>query len=82
MIQLSTVIPCFNHGLYLEEAVDSTLSQTGTDMTVVVVDDGSTDEYTKLVLQAVKKLAGVRVIHQKSSRAWFCEKYRNFERCG
>jgi glycosyltransferase involved in cell wall biosynthesis len=57
--KVSVVIPCFNHGEFLPEAVTS-VTQTGRDdIELIVVDDGSTDELTcremnKLVAQGVK----------------------------
>lgn len=39
----SVLIPTFNDGPYLREAVDSILVQTFTDFELIIVDDGSTD---------------------------------------
>ena len=50
MTRLSIVIPCYNDGLYLPEAVASALSQTHEDVEVIVVDDGSTDLSTSRAL--------------------------------
>jgi glycosyltransferase involved in cell wall biosynthesis len=49
MATVSVVIPCFNYGRYVEDAVQSALSQTGVDVEVIVVDDASTDSSAAVV---------------------------------
>lgn len=64
-IQTSFIIPCFNYGQYLPEAIQSVLDQTHQDFEIIVVDDGSTDELTKKVVNEISH-SKVRVIHQKN----------------
>jgi glycosyltransferase involved in cell wall biosynthesis len=55
----TAVVPCFNYGRYLGEAVESLLSQQPSPL-VIVVDDGSTDPSTD---RALKQLpSGVEVL--------------------
>lgn len=49
---LSVIVPCYNLGAYLPEAVDSVLAQTYGDYEIIIIDDGSTDEFTRLLLDA------------------------------
>lgn len=59
---ISVIIPCYNHAHYLQDAFESIYSQGYSNIEVVVVDDGSTDN-TKEVTQ---KNAGVKYVYQNN----------------
>lgn len=46
--KVSVVIPCYNQGRYLGEAIESALAQTEAPIEVIVVDDGSTDDTARV----------------------------------
>jgi len=62
---ISVVIPCFNHGEFLPEAVASVISVNRGDVELIVVDDGSTDERTRREMDALEA-QGIHVIRQEN----------------
>lgn len=59
---ITVVITCFNQGRVIDESVDSILDQTYMDFNIIIVDDGSTDEFTLEKLQNYCK-PKTRVLH-------------------
>jgi glycosyltransferase involved in cell wall biosynthesis len=47
---VSLIMPCYNAGLFLKEAIDSVAHQSFTDYELLIVDDGSTDPTTLEIL--------------------------------
>jgi glycosyltransferase involved in cell wall biosynthesis len=60
-LRVAVIIPCFNDGGTLEDAVASALMQEESEL--VVIDDGSTDIATLAVLEGLER-RGIRVLHQ------------------
>ena len=63
--KVSVVIPCFNHGEFLPEAVRSATAIERDDIETIVVDDGSTDERTRKEMDALPA-QGIKVIRQEN----------------
>ncbi len=60
---VSVVIPCYNQSHFLGEAIESVLAQTYKKHEIIVVNDGSTDETSKIA----RKYCDVRLIEQPNS---------------
>jgi len=57
---ISVVVPCYNQGAFLREAVESALGQTYPRVEVIVVDDGSTDETPTVAARFGSRIRTVR----------------------
>ncbi len=65
MPKVSVVIPCYNHGQFLPETLESLEAQTFTDFEVIVVNDGSTDATTVALLNGLDR-DKARVLHTEN----------------
>jgi len=62
---VSIVIPCYNHGHFIEEAIASVEECRAATYELIIVDDGSTDEATVKAMTELKA-AGYGLITQRS----------------
>jgi GT2 family glycosyltransferase len=58
--RVSVIIPCFNGGRYLSEAIESVLGQTLREYEIVLVDDGSTDDTPLVAARYCSVLTAIR----------------------
>lgn len=63
---VSVVMPTYNVGKYIEEAVQSILNQTFLDFEFIIVDDGSTD-HTPEILRSFSD-PRIRLLFMKKSK--------------
>lgn len=63
MIRLSVIIPCYNMGIYLPDAVNSIRTYGKDDIETIIVNDGSTDAETLHLLNELET-QGINVLHQ------------------
>jgi glycosyltransferase involved in cell wall biosynthesis len=62
MPKVSIIITCYNLGAYLEEALNSALDQAYPDFEVLLIDDGSTDPETIVLLDRLPQHPRLRVM--------------------
>jgi len=48
-VSISIVMPCYNYGLYINQAIDSILTQTLNNFEFIIINDGSTDESDAII---------------------------------
>lgn len=63
---ISVVLPCFNQGVYLSEALDSLIGQTYENWEAIVVNDGSSDCTERVALTYVQREKRIRYICQEN----------------
>ncbi len=63
---VSIVIPIYNVEKYLEDCVNSVISQTYRDLQIILVDDGSTDSSGDICDVFAEKDERIQVIHKKN----------------
>ena len=64
---VSVIVPAYNAGLVIEETLRSALAQTLSEIEVLVVDDGSTDDTVEVVRRVAAEDPRVRLIEQENA---------------
>lgn len=65
-MKISVIIPVYNVAQYLRQCLDSVINQTYTDLQIILVDDGSTDESGAICDQYAAKDSRVEVYHREN----------------
>lgn len=70
MVKVSVIIPCFNDGRFLNDALSSVKCHThfGKEIEIIVVNDGSSDHFTLDLLKELESRneGGIKIIHQSN----------------
>lgn len=54
MDRVSIIMPCYNDGIFISESINSVLNQTYKNIELIIINDGSTEEYTNKILSENK----------------------------
>lgn len=64
--KISIIVPVYNTEKYLERCVESLTGQRWSNLEIILVDDGSTDESGRLCDRMAQKDGRIRVIHKEN----------------
>ncbi len=66
MSKVSIIIPCYNCGQYLDELIQSLKKQTLTDIEIIFVNDGSTDNSEEIIKNYLPEDNRIKYIYQEN----------------
>ena len=67
MTQISIIIPIYNAEDYLNECLDSVVNQTLSDIEIICINDGSSDNSLSIVEEFATKDSRIKIISQKNN---------------
>jgi glycosyltransferase involved in cell wall biosynthesis len=68
-VDVSVVIPSYNHAHYIVDAIESVLSQSFCNWELILVDDGSTDHTRELLDQRYRNNKQIHLVYQTNQGA-------------
>ena len=68
---VSVIVPAYNVGKYLHKCIDSILSQTYKNIEIIIVDDGATDNTSKIIKEYESKYPNVRLVKHAKNMGLF-----------
>ena len=63
---ISVIIPVYNVAPWLRECLDSVVSQSFTDLEIIIVDDGSTDESPRIIAEYAPRDKRITAVRKKN----------------
>ena len=66
MVKISVIIPVYNVAGYLEECLNHIINQTFSDIEIICINDGSTDESPDILREFAKRDNRIQIINQKN----------------
>lgn len=59
---VTVLVTCYNYGRFLNQCIDSVLSQDGVEIQVIIIDDASTDDSPQIAAALAKRDPRIRLI--------------------
>lgn len=72
---VSVIIPCYNQGKYIEECINSVKNQDYENIEIIIVNDGSTEQETKDILNDLKNDKSLKIFNIKNSGVAYARNY-------
>ncbi|MBQ3396032.1 MAG: glycosyltransferase family 2 protein, partial [Synergistaceae bacterium] len=66
-VLISIIIPAHNTSQYIHRAIESSQRQTHSNIEIIIIDDGSTDDTLKISQSYAEKDSRIRIIHQDNA---------------
>ncbi len=67
MPKISVIIPVYNVEKYLSRCLDSVINQTFSDIEIICINDGSTDNSSKILSEYADRDSRIKIVNQKNS---------------
>lgn len=74
MPEVSIILPTYNSEKYICETLNCLLSQTMTDIEIIIIDDGSVDQTRNLINRLIRNKTNCKYIYQMNSGAAIARK--------
>ncbi len=65
--KISIIIPCYNVEQYVHKCIESVINQTYSNLELILINDGSTDNTNEVILKEVEKYDNIIYIRNKNS---------------
>lgn len=80
--KVSVIIPCYNQGKYVSDAIKSVLAQTYKNIEIVIVNDGSLDNSSEIINSFSEKYKNILFFDNKENRGVIYARNMAIKACG
>lgn len=66
--EVSVIMPAYNASVYIQEAINSVIAQTYTNWDLIIIDDGSTDSTSEIIMNNVNQDLRIKYFYQENGK--------------